>query len=179
MSKSGVQLDGLSSASALMRTALSRTRLPKAWRASSKPSRRTGQRRIRPIFVYNGSRACVFLCILAYYAEWHMKKLLAPILFDEDDSEAAGAQRASPVVPAKPLFSALGPMQGDAKAHSGRDCRTQLLHFACRSLDRRSERFLRRRLRWRPTGHDPTPTQRKVFELIGVDPAKMFPSAGR
>ena len=37
------------------------------------------------------------------YAEGHMRKRLAPILFDEDDLEAARAQRASPVEPAKPL----------------------------------------------------------------------------
>ena len=36
------------------------------------------------------------------YAEGHMRKRLAPILFDEDDPEAARAQRASPVEPAKP-----------------------------------------------------------------------------
>ena len=62
----------------------------------------------RPIFVYAEARvrAHVFLCMLACHAEWHMRKRLAPILFDEDDPEAARAQRASPVEPAKPSPSA-------------------------------------------------------------------------
>ena len=38
-------------------------------------------------------RAHVFLCMLAYYVDWHMRAALAPILFQEDDPEAAEAQR--------------------------------------------------------------------------------------
>ncbi|MFC1835938.1 transposase, partial [Thermodesulfobacteriota bacterium] len=34
-------------------------------------------------------RAHVFLCILAYYVEWHMRRDLAPILFEEDDKVSA------------------------------------------------------------------------------------------
>ena len=49
----------------------------------------------------------MFLCRLACHAEWHMKKKLAPILFDEGDPEAARAQRALPVEPAKPSPSVL------------------------------------------------------------------------
>lgn len=46
-------------------------------------------------------RAHVFLCMLAYYVEWHMRKALAPILFDDDDPDAAKAQRKSVVQPAQ------------------------------------------------------------------------------
>ncbi len=46
-------------------------------------------------------RAHVFLCMLAYYVEWHMRKALAPLLFDDDDQEAARASRKSVVAPAK------------------------------------------------------------------------------
>ena len=46
-------------------------------------------------------RAHVFLCLLAYYVEWHMRKALAPILFDDEDREAARAQRDSIVAPAQ------------------------------------------------------------------------------
>ena len=46
-------------------------------------------------------RAHIFLCLLAYYVEWHMRKALAPMLFDDDDPEAAAAQRDSIVAPAK------------------------------------------------------------------------------
>ena len=52
---------------------------------------KTGRLRIRPIFVYAEARvrAHVFLCMLACYAEWHMRQRLGPILFDEDDPDAA------------------------------------------------------------------------------------------
>lgn len=47
--------------------------------------------KIRPIYHYTAQRvkAHVFLCMLAYYVEWHMRSRLAPILFDEDDWEQA------------------------------------------------------------------------------------------
>ena len=45
-------------------------------------------------------RAHVFLCMLAYYLIWHMRRTLAPILFDDHDREAAAAARASPVAKA-------------------------------------------------------------------------------
>ena len=58
--------------------------------------------KIRPIFHHLADRvkAHVFLCMLAYYVEWHMRERLAPILFDDDDKE--NAQQPSPVKPAHP-----------------------------------------------------------------------------
>jgi transposase len=58
---------------------------------------------VRPVFHYAGDRvrAHVFLCMLAYYLEWHMRQALAPILFDDHDRAAANAQRTSPVAKAK------------------------------------------------------------------------------
>ena len=46
-------------------------------------------------------RAHVFLCMLAYYLVWHMRKALAPLLFDDHDKENARKDRSSPVAPAK------------------------------------------------------------------------------
>jgi len=46
-------------------------------------------------------RAHVFLCMLAYYVEWHMRQDLAPLLFDDDDKTAGEARRASVVAPAQ------------------------------------------------------------------------------
>jgi transposase len=46
-------------------------------------------------------RAHVFLCMLAYYVEWHMRQALAPLLFEDDDKAAGEAQRASVVAPAQ------------------------------------------------------------------------------
>ena len=39
--------------------------------------------------------------MLAYYVEWHMRELLAPILFDDEDKDLAGSLRQSVVAPAK------------------------------------------------------------------------------
>jgi hypothetical protein len=59
--------------------------------------------KVRPIHHRLGDRvrAHVFLCMLAYYVEWHMREALAPILFDDDDTAAGEALRDSVVAPAK------------------------------------------------------------------------------
>ena len=59
--------------------------------------------KVRPIFhrLDDRVRSHVFLCMLAYYVEWHMRQKLAPILFDDDDKEAAEALRDSIVAPAQ------------------------------------------------------------------------------
>jgi transposase len=58
--------------------------------------------KVRPIHHHlpNRVRAHVFLCMLAYYVEWHMRRALAPILFDDHDQATAHAQRKSIVAPA-------------------------------------------------------------------------------
>jgi hypothetical protein len=45
-------------------------------------------------------RAHVFLRMLSYYLSWHMQAQLAPVLFTDDDKQAAQAARPSPVAPA-------------------------------------------------------------------------------
>jgi hypothetical protein len=59
--------------------------------------------KVRPIHhrLAGRVRAHVFLCMLAYYVEWHMRQALAPILFDDEDREGANSHRASPVAPAE------------------------------------------------------------------------------
>jgi transposase len=59
--------------------------------------------KIRPIYHHLADRvkAHVFLCMLSYYVEWHMRRALAPILFDDDDPKAAEAARKSIVSPAQ------------------------------------------------------------------------------
>ncbi len=39
-------------------------------------------------------RAPVFLCLLAYYVEWHLRRALAPLLFEDDDPAGAAAKAA-------------------------------------------------------------------------------------
>jgi len=59
--------------------------------------------RVRPIFhrVEDHVRAHFFLCLLAYYVEWHMRRALAPMLFDDEDLPKDRATR-DPVAPAQP-----------------------------------------------------------------------------
>jgi len=58
---------------------------------------------VRPIHhrLADRVRAHVFLCMLAYYVEWHMRNKLAPLLFDDHDKAAAQAGRDSIVKPAR------------------------------------------------------------------------------
>ena len=58
--------------------------------------------KVRPIHHHlaNRVRAHVFLCMLAYYVQWHMRHALAPILFDDHDRATAQAERQSIVAPA-------------------------------------------------------------------------------
>ena len=57
---------------------------------------------VRPVFHYSAERvrAHVFLCMLAYYVEWHMRERLKSMLFDDEHLEEVSAGRASPVVKA-------------------------------------------------------------------------------
>jgi hypothetical protein len=50
-------------------------------------------------------RAHLFLCMLAYYVEWHMRQALAPLLFDDEQLPRDRATR-DPVAPAQPSASA-------------------------------------------------------------------------
>lgn len=58
---------------------------------------------VRPIRHYLAERvrAHIFLCMLAYYVEWHMRQRLAPMLFDDEDRAEAEALRDSIVAPAE------------------------------------------------------------------------------
>ena len=64
---------------------------------------KTVDMKVRPIFhrLAKRVRAHIFLCTLAYYVEWEMRCLLAPILFDDEDHELAEQQRSSVVAPAQ------------------------------------------------------------------------------
>ena len=63
--------------------------------------------RVRPIYhrTEDHVRAHLFLCMLAYYVEWHMRRALAPILFHDEDLPRSRKQR-DPVAPAQISTSA-------------------------------------------------------------------------
>src|SRR5262249_11784421 len=58
-------------------------------------------RSLKSIDIPDRVRAHVFLCMLAYYVEWHMRQALKPILFDDHDKLSADAARTSVVAKAK------------------------------------------------------------------------------
>jgi hypothetical protein len=61
---------------------------------------------IRPIWHHTEDhvRAHIFICMLAYYVEWHMRKALAPLLFGDEELDGNRKTR-DPVKPAKPSVS--------------------------------------------------------------------------
>lgn len=64
--------------------------------------------RLRPIrhFRDHRVRAHVFLCMLALYLEWHLRRDLAPLTFYDEDPPGRDTARPSPVHPAAPSPSA-------------------------------------------------------------------------
>jgi len=61
---------------------------------------------IRPIHhrLADRVRAHVLVCLLAYYVEWHMRRVLAPLLFTDEQPQ----EQISPVAPARRSASAQG-----------------------------------------------------------------------
>src|SRR5512144_2724676 len=111
-------------------------------------------------------RAHVFLCMLAYYVAWHMRRKLAPLLFEDHDRPAAAVSRTSPVAAAEVSPAA----HAKARTHKTDDgepvhsFRTLLADLA--TLTRNTVRFgdnLPITILSRPT-----PPQQRAFDLLGV-----------
>jgi hypothetical protein len=75
--------------------------------------------KVRPIHhrLRSARRAHVLLSMLAYCVEGHMRQALAPMLFDDDNPDAAAAARASVLAPAQ--RSPQCPAQGHNQTHHG------------------------------------------------------------
>ncbi len=124
---------------------------------------------IRPIHHRLGDRirAHVFLCMLAYYVEWHMRSKLAPILFDDHEKGQAEHQRQSIVAPA--------PRSGAAKKKD-RSKRTEDDYpvHSFRSVLKDLGTLAKNRVRIRESGDEfylnttPTPGQAHALQLLGV-----------
>jgi transposase len=126
---------------------------------------------VRPVYHWNENRvrAHVFLCLLAYHLEWHMRQALTPILFDDHDPVAAQSQRRSPVSKARvsPAARRKAAVKRTDDGHPVHSFRTLLADLA--TVTRNTVRL----------GKDlcatllatPTPFQQHVFDLIGISPA--------
>ena len=125
--------------------------------------------KVRPIYHYRAERvkAHVFLCMLAYYVEWHMRRALAPLLFDDEDREGAQAQRPSIVAPAQRSQSA------NKKAASKQTADGRPTH-SFRTLLADLATLTRNRVRFGEQAFDmlatPTELQARAFQLLDVAP---------
>jgi transposase len=128
---------------------------------------------VRPVFHYNESRvrAHVFLCMLAYYVEWHMRQRLKPMLFDDEQLDVASTTRASAV--AKAVRSEHAKDKDASKTaadglplHSFRtllkDLGTLAYNVTHTSVSPNTKIVVTTR---------PTPVQTKAFELLALNPA--------
>jgi len=136
-------------------------------------SMKTVDLQVRPIFHYTEERvrAHVFLCMLAYYVEWHMRQRLKPMLFDDEYLEEASAARASPVAKA--------PRSEHAKAKDASktaDDGTPVHSFRTLLQDLATLAYNITSTHLNPnakilTTTRPTPLQAKAFRLLGLNPA--------
>jgi transposase len=127
--------------------------------------------KVRPIFHWATDRvkSHVFLCMLAYYVEWHMRAALAPMLFEDHDPAGAEALRDSVVAPAKRSMSAL------RKINTRETCDGLPVH-SFRSLMADLGTLTKNRVHVKNTGATfdlyatPTPVQNRAFELLRISP---------
>jgi len=129
--------------------------------------------KVRPIYHYleNRVRAHVFLCMLAYYVEWHMRQELAPILFEDDDKEAAEALRKSIVQQAQrsPRAKRKEVTKRTDDGHAVHSFQTLLEDLATLAKNR-----IRPAEGPEADFHlltEPTTLQRRSFELLGLSPS--------
>jgi transposase len=128
--------------------------------------------KVRPIFHWldDRIRAHVFLCMLAYYVEWHMRRKLAPILFDDHERAEAELTRKS-IVSRAPRSEA-----ARAKDETKRTKDDLPVHsFRTLMADLGTLTKNRVRLPNTPSSElelltQPTPLQERAFNLLGVAP---------
>ena len=125
---------------------------------------------VRPVhhWLADRVRAHVFLCMLAYFLEWHMRQRLAPMLFDDTDKEAADALRVSVVAqaqrsPAAVTKQTTGLTADGLPVHSFRSLMADLATLARNTIITAITPNHPLTIMTRPT-----PIQNKAFDLLGV-----------
>ena len=125
---------------------------------------------VRPVYHWLADRvrAHVFLCMLAYYLEWHMRQRLAPMLFDDTDKEAAEALRSSVVAqaqrsPAAVTKQTTGSTPDGLPVHSFRSLLADLATVARNTLTTAITPLHPLTVLTKPTT-----IQQKAFDLLGI-----------
>lgn len=129
--------------------------------------------KIRPIYhrLEKRVRAHVFLCMLAYYVEWHMRQALRPLLFEDEEKDVAEELRTSIVAPAERSPSA------KSKDHTKRTENGEPVH-SFQTLLKDLGTLAKNRVS--PGGASDaeffvmtqaTDSQRRAFELLGIQSA--------
>jgi Transposase DDE domain len=129
---------------------------------------------VRPIYHWlaNRVRAHLFLCMLAYHVEWHLRARLAPMLYDDADKEAAAAARASIVAKAQRSPAAIA-KQATGRAADGLPVHSfQSLLADLATLTRNTMLSALAPERPFTLTARPTPIQQKAFDLLGLAPAR-------
>jgi hypothetical protein len=124
---------------------------------------------VRPIHHHTEDhvRAHVFLCMLAYYVEWHMREALGPLLFHDDELKTDRARR-DPVAPATPSQSART-KKATRTTEDGLPLQsflTLLAELATRC--RNTARLKSDGSRTFQMVTEPTPLQARALELLGL-----------
>src|SRR5580692_139691 len=127
---------------------------------------------LRPVFHWTAPRvrAHVLLCMLAYYLQWHMRRRLAPMLFDEPDPAAREAQRTSPVAKAEPSPAAQRKAAGKrTEPADGEPLPVHSFHTLLGDLATLTRNVVRLgRDRLTAILATPTCTQHRALDLLGV-----------
>jgi len=125
---------------------------------------------VRPVYHWleGRVRAHVFLCMLAYYLEWHMRQRLAPMLFDDTDPDDAAARRRSVVAPAERSKAAIkkqttGMTPDGLPVHSFCTLLADLATLARNTIVTAINPNYPLTVVTRPT-----PVQQKAFDLLGL-----------
>jgi len=137
-------------------------------------SMKTVDLKVRPIYhrLPNRVRAHVFLCVLAYYVEWHMRRALAPILFDDENKEFAESLRTSIVAPARRSPKAASKAQtkctvNNEPVHSFRSLLKDLATLTKNQVRSPAKSKTKTAAEFEMLT-TPTPSQRRAFELLDI-----------
>ena len=111
--------------------------------------------------------------MLAYHVEWHLRQVLAPLLFHDTDLAAAKAQRTSPVAPTKPSDAVKAKKAKKRSAEGQRVMSFADLMAHLGTLVRNTMR-VPARPKHRFTLHSTaTALQEAAFKLLGLDPVRV------